>query len=96
MIIKPSTLLRNNYASVSKLCKDSKEPVYLTKNGEGDLVIMDIDVFVAREETLAYREDAVNVREKLLEALIEDASGCKTYSIEEVEQILQERIDGAS
>ena len=43
--IIPSTDLRNNYAEVERLAKESREPIYLTKNGRGSMVIMDIDAF---------------------------------------------------
>lgn len=35
---------------IADLCRKSKEPVYLTKNGAGDLVIMDIEHFTRREK----------------------------------------------
>ena len=41
-IIKPSAAIRQNYNEIAKLCRESASPVYLTKNGEGDLVVMDI------------------------------------------------------
>ena len=57
MIIKPSAAIRNNYTEISALCKRTKEPVYLTKNGEGDLVVMDMETFMRRESMLKLRED---------------------------------------
>ena len=42
MNIKPSASIRNNYNEISKLCKSTGEPVYLTKSGEGDLVVIDV------------------------------------------------------
>jgi PHD/YefM family antitoxin component YafN of YafNO toxin-antitoxin module len=45
------------------LCKSSKEPVYLTKNGEGDLVVMDIESFSRREKMLKLREELLAAEE---------------------------------
>ena len=42
MNIRPSAAIRQNYNEIADLCRDSQEPVYLTRNGEGDLVVMDI------------------------------------------------------
>ena len=46
MNIKPSAAIRQNYNEIASICKTTGEPVYLTKNGEGDLVVMDIDAFI--------------------------------------------------
>jgi len=66
MQIKPSATIRQNYNEIASLCKNTKEPVYLTKNGEGDLVVMDIDAFVRREKMLQLREALVAVEENRL------------------------------
>ena len=43
--IQSSTDLRNNYNEISTFCHDSREPVFITKNGQGDLVVMSMEAF---------------------------------------------------
>lgn len=45
MIIRSTSELRTNYKEISNYCHESKEPVYITKNGHGDLVVLDIDIY---------------------------------------------------
>ena len=49
MNIRPSAAIRQNYNEIADLCRETEQPVYLTKNGEGDLVVMDIATFEKRE-----------------------------------------------
>lgn len=88
MLIKPSTALRNEYNTISDLCKQKQQPVYLTKNGEGDLVVMSIPAYQFREEML-------DLREMLLGVEADRLSGAKTYSIDEVDARLRGLIDEA-
>ena len=62
-IIKPSASIRQNYTEIANLCKETGEPVFLTKNGEGDLVVMDIATFDQREKQLELREKLIEVEE---------------------------------
>lgn len=44
-MIRPSSDLRNNYNDISEFCHKYSEPVYITKNGKGDLAVMSIETF---------------------------------------------------
>ena len=66
MNIKPSASIRQNYNDIAELCRSTGEPVYLTKNGEGDLVVMDINSFTKREKMLKLREELLAVEEDRL------------------------------
>lgn len=43
--IMPSSDLRNKYTEISRACRESREPIYITVNGRGDTVIMNITEF---------------------------------------------------
>ena len=43
--IKSSTDLRNNYNEIATFCHESREPVFITRNGRGDLAVMSIETF---------------------------------------------------
>lgn len=83
MKIKPSAAIRKNYNEISLLCKESGEPVYLTKNGEGDLVVMDIEAFTRRERMLKLREQLVAVEEDRL-------NGKLGYSIDDTVSLMED------
>jgi len=40
--IRKSADLRNNYSEISEFCHNYREPIFITKNGQGDLAIMSI------------------------------------------------------
>ena len=84
MIIKASTALRNDYAGISNLAKETNEPIYITKNGDGDLVVMNIEAFEKREQML-------ELREKVLKAEQECIEGQPTMSVAEARRRLRER-----
>ncbi len=63
MTIRPSAAIRQNYNEIADLCRKNAEPVFLTKNGEGDLVVMDIDTYNRWEKMLKLREELLAVEE---------------------------------
>ncbi|WP_407306922.1 type II toxin-antitoxin system Phd/YefM family antitoxin [Desulfosporosinus sp. SB140] len=82
MIIKPTSALRTELGEITKICKEKSEPVYLTKNGEGELVVMSIAAFERREAML-------NLRAKLLEAEQQRLSGAPTYTTDDVREYIR-------
>ena len=87
MNIRPSAAIRQNYNEIAELCKKTGEPVYLTKNGEGDLVVMDIEAFTRREKMLALREE-------LLAVEADRIAGVKDITLDELSDYLDEVIGG--
>lgn len=51
MNIRPSAAIRQNYNEIADLCRKTAEPISLTKNGGGDLVVMDIETYNRREKS---------------------------------------------
>ena len=68
----------------SNLAKETNEPIYITKNGDGDLVVMNIEAFEKREQML-------ELREKVLKAEQERIEGQPTMSVAEARRRLRER-----
>lgn len=50
--IIPSSDLRNRYKTISKMCKETQKPIYITVNGRGDTVILDIETFQKMEKQI--------------------------------------------
>ncbi|UJF32623.1 type II toxin-antitoxin system Phd/YefM family antitoxin [Paenibacillus hexagrammi] len=63
--IRPVSDLRNNFAEISKIVHESREPVFLTKNGHGDMVVMSIEQY---ESIQSGNEIYIKLKEAELEA----------------------------
>jgi len=75
--IRPVSDLRNNFAEISRVVHETGEPLFLTKNGYGDMVVMSIEAYEARQ----FESE---IFQKLKEAQIEAKSTDVRYSHEEV------------
>ena len=73
--IRPSSDLRNKYNEISEFCHENSEPVYITKNGKGDLAVLSIETF----ERLVGKYEL----RKLLNEGIEDVRKNKVLPLDE-------------
>ena len=88
MKIKSSTVLRHGYNTISTLAHENQEPIYITKNGEGDIVLMSVDALENREQVLKHRA-------AILEAEFSRLNGEPTYSVDEIRKMLKEKYHNA-
>ena len=87
MNIRPSAAIRQNYNEIADLCRETAEPIFLTKNG--DLVVMDIETYNRREKMLRLREELLSVEEDRMR-------GSEGYSIDEVTSMMRSAIKEAA
>jgi len=83
--IRPVSDLRNHFSEISRIVHETSEPVYLTKNGYGDMVVMSIEAY---EQKLFESEIFIKLKEAELEA---KATGIR-YSHEKVFSDLKARV----
>lgn len=75
--IRPVSDLRNNFADISKTVHETAKPVFLTKNGYGDMVVMSMEAY----ENMQFESD---VYYKLAEAEREAEATDKRFSSKEI------------
>ncbi len=85
--IRPISDLRNNANEISEFCHTSREPVFITKNGVGDMVVMSIETY-ERQQAL------INLYTKLAEAEEEIANGAEGEDFLEFAQQLRNSVHG--
>jgi prevent-host-death family protein len=75
-VIKKSADLRNSYSEISDFCHKYREPIFITKNGEGDLAVMSIETY----EEIA----GANELYKLIQEGIDDVENGRTLTEGEI------------
>ena len=85
MNIRPSAAIRQNYNETADMCRKTTEPIVLTKNGEGDLGVMDIETYNRREKMLKLRAELLAVEEDRMAG----RNGC---TLDELDEYLDEVI----
>ena len=83
--IRPVSDLRNNFAEISRQVHETQEPVFLTKNGFGDMVVLSMEAY----ENMQF-DSEVYFKLKEAEKYADEAG--ETYSSKQVLKRLREAI----
>jgi len=86
-MIRPVSDLRNNFADISRTVRETMQPVFLTKNGYGDMVVLSMEAF----QNMQFESE---VYFKLREAEREAEHTDKRYSSKDVLKAMKEAIGG--
>lgn len=85
--IRPISDLRNNANDISEFCHKTREPIFITKNGVGDMVVMSVEAY-ERQMSL------INLYTKLAGAEEEIANGEEGEDFFEIARQLRSSIHG--
>lgn len=85
--IRPISDLRNNANDISEICHQTREPIFITKNGVGDMVVMSL-------ETYERQQSLINLYAKLAEAEEEIISGAEGEDFLAVSRKLRDLVHG--
>lgn len=88
-IIKPCADLRNNYNEISKICHQTHKPVYITKNGTNDLVVLSDKAY---ENIIKQKEEKL---EEQIDKLVAEKLEKHYNTLEEFKKDIYEKIDKA-
>lgn len=87
MEIRSATALRNDYDGMVRLSKEKQSPIFLTRNGDGEMVFLPIELWEKREAELDLLEEMLRRERSML-------SGSRTASMDQMaamsEEILRE------
>ena len=77
MIVRSAMALRNDYDGMEKLSTEKQEPIYLTRNGEGEMVFLPIELWEKRQTELELFAEMLRREQRRM-------TGAKTYTAEEM------------
>lgn len=88
-LIRPCADLRNNYNEISRICHETKEPMYITRNGANDLVILSDEAY----EDL--KKDIEQTEEERIDRLVSEHFDKHYATFEEFQKDVFEKIEQA-
>lgn len=86
MVIKSATALRNDYDKMVQLSKERQEPIFLTRNGEGEMVFLPLELWEKREAEL-------NLLTELLHRERSRIAGARTFTMTDMRHTAEEILD---
>ena len=86
MLIRSAISLRNGYDKMVKLAKEKQEPIYLTRNGDGEMVFVPLDLWEKREKEL-------DLLFMLLQREQSRLAGVKISTMDEMERLTREVLE---
>jgi len=88
MLIKPSAAIRNNYRKIADYCIETGRPVFLTNNGEGELVVMSIQAWEEERQRIRVEEALLQIEAEKKAGIVRYTSMEKVFS--EIDRIIDE------
>lgn len=86
MVIKSATALRNDYDGMVRLSKQRQEPIFLTRNGEGEMVFLPLELWEKREAELSLLAELLNRERNAL-------AGAKISTQDDMEKLAEALLD---
>lgn len=83
MVIRSATALRNDYDGMVRLSKEKQTPIFLTRNGDGEMVFLPIELWEKREAELDLLAEMLRRERSML-------SGSQTHSQRQMAEMAEE------
>ena len=83
MVIRSATALRNDYDGMVKLSKEKREPIFITRNGDGEMVFLPLELWEKREAELSLLAELLRREENRM-------AGAAVSSMEDMTRLTEE------
>lgn len=86
MMIKSATTLRNDYDKIVRLSKEKQEPIFITRNGEGEMVFLPQELWEKREAELDLLAEMFRREQTRI-------AGARTFTMDDMRGVAEELLD---